>query len=112
MTGLPVGAGNDTKGGTGNVGRGRYGDGGEWEVLAVWPPEVGGAWARGESECGTRVLPFKYLERLLQMYGLRAEVVRPSLDGWNALSCSTTLEKLREEAGEKVCRLRGRDRKE
>jgi hypothetical protein len=61
------------------------------------------------AECGTRVLPFKYLERLLPMYGMRAEVVRPSLDGWNALSCSTTLEKLREEAaGEKVYRWRGR----
>jgi hypothetical protein len=35
-------------------------------------------------------------------------VVRPSLDGWNVLSCSTTLEKLREEAGEKVYRWRKR----
>lgn len=60
------------------------------------------------AECGTRVLPFKYLERLLPMYGMRTEVVRPSLVGWNALSCSTTLEKLREEAGEKVYRWRGR----
>ena len=63
------------------------------------------------AECGTRVLPFKYLERLLPMYGMRAEVVRPSLEGWNALSCSTTLEKLREEAGEKVYRWRGRGKK-
>ena len=29
-------------------------------------------------------------------------LLRPSLDGWNVLSCSTTLENLREEAGEKV----------
>lgn len=40
------------------------------------------------------------------MYGMRAVVVRPSLDGWNALSCSITLEKLREDAGEKVYRWR------
>ena len=34
------------------------------------------------------------------------------LDGWNALSCSTTLEKLREDAGEKVYRWRGRRKKQ
>lgn len=48
------------------------------------------------AENGTRVLPFKYLSRLLSVLGYEAVAVRPGLDGWNAISRSTTLCKLLE----------------
>ena len=38
------------------------------------------------AENGNRVLPYKYLYRLLDALGLKAIVVRPGLPGWNAIS--------------------------
>ncbi len=52
------------------------------------------------AENGTRVLPFKYLSRLLSVLGFKAVAVRPGLDGWNAVSRTTTLDKMQKGAGE------------
>lgn len=52
------------------------------------------------AENGTRVLPFKYLSRLLYVLGYRAVAVRPSLDGWNVISRTATLDKMLKEVGE------------
>ena len=54
------------------------------------------------AENGTRVLPYKYLARLLDALGLKAEIVRPGLDGWNAHSQKMTLEQMLESVGEPV----------
>ena len=35
------------------------------------------------AETGFRVLPYRYLARLLEAFGLKAIIVRPGLDGWN-----------------------------
>ena len=51
------------------------------------------------AENGTRVLPFKYLARLLSVLGYKAVAVRPGLDGWNAISRTTTLDKMQKDAG-------------
>ena len=56
------------------------------------------------AENGNRVLPFKYLSRLLDALGLKAIIVRPSLDGWNSISQTHTLEQMLLEIGEPVYR--------
>ncbi len=53
---------------------------------------------------GNRVLPFKYLSRLLDALSLKAIIVRPSLDGWNSISQTHTLEQMLIEIGEPVYR--------
>ena len=54
------------------------------------------------AETGFRVLPYKYLARLLEAFGLKAVIVRPGLDGWNAISYTMTLEQMLESIGEPV----------
>ena len=61
------------------------------------------------AENGNRVLPFKYLSRFLDALSLKAIIVRPSLDGWNSISQTHTLEQMLLEIGEPVYR---RHRKE
>ena len=46
------------------------------------------------------MLPYKYLERLLEALGLKAVIVRPGLDGWNAISRKGCLEDMLIEIGE------------
>lgn len=53
-----------------------------------------------QAENGIRVLPYKYLERLLEALGLKAVIVRPGLDGWNAISRKRCLEDMLIEIGE------------
>ena len=53
-----------------------------------------------QAENGIRVLPYKYLERLLEALGLKAVIIRPGLDGWNAISRKRTLEDMLAEIGE------------
>jgi len=53
-----------------------------------------------KAETGVRVLPYKYLERLLEALGLKAIIVRPGLDGWNAISRKRCLEDMLIEIGE------------
>jgi hypothetical protein len=48
------------------------------------------------------VLPYKYLARLFEAFGLKAIIVRPGLDGWNAISYTMTLEQMLESIGEPV----------
>ena len=55
-------------------------------------------------ENGNRVLPFKYLSRLLDALGLKAVVVRPGLIDWNPISRTHTLEQMLIEIGEPVYR--------
>jgi hypothetical protein len=54
------------------------------------------------AETGFRVLPYKYLARLLEAFGLKAVIVRPGLDGWNAISYTMTLEQMLESIVEPV----------
>ena len=54
------------------------------------------------AETGFRVLPYKYLARLLEVFGLKAVIVRPGLEGWNAISYMMTLEQMLESIGEPV----------
>ena len=54
------------------------------------------------AETGFRVLPYKYLARLLEAFGLKAIIVRPGLEGWNAISYTMTLEQMLESIGEPV----------
>lgn len=53
-----------------------------------------------QAENGIRVLPYNYLSRLLDALGLKAVIVRPGLDGWNAISRKRTLEDMLLEIGE------------
>ena len=55
-------------------------------------------------EDGFRVLPFKYLCRILDAMGMKAVVTRPSLIGWNDYSQTHTLEQMLLEIGEPVYR--------
>ena len=61
------------------------------------------------AETGFRVLPYKYLARLLEAFGLKAIIVRPGLDGWNAISYTMTLEQMLESIGEPVKRWRKKE---
>ena len=54
------------------------------------------------AETGFRVLPYKCLPRLLEASGLKAVIIRPGLDGWNAISYMMTLEQMLESIGEPV----------
>lgn len=64
------------------------------EVFSQWGLKNGcGNLAHAEN--GTRVLPFKYLSRLLTALELKATVVRPSCSGWNRLSRTHTMEQMR-----------------
>ena len=56
------------------------------------------------AESGNRVLPFKYLSRFLDALSLKAIIIRPSLDGWNSISQTHTLEQMLLEIGEPVYR--------
>ena len=56
------------------------------------------------AENGNRVLPYKYLYRLLDALGLKAIVVRPGLPGWNAISRTKTMDVILESIGEPVYR--------
>lgn len=63
------------------------------EVFSQWGLKSGcGNLAHAEN--GTRVLPFKYLSRLLAALELNATVVRPSCAGWNRLSRTHTMEQM------------------
>jgi len=53
-----------------------------------------------QAENGIRVLPYKYLERLLEALELKAIIIRPGLDGWNAISRKRCLEDMLIEIGE------------
>lgn len=53
-----------------------------------------------KAETGVRVLPYKYLEHLLEALGLKAIIVRPGLDGWNSISRKRHLEDMLAEIGE------------
>ena len=53
-----------------------------------------------QAENGIRVLPYKNPERLLESLGLKAVIVRPGLDGWNAISRKRCLEDMLIEIGE------------
>lgn len=55
-----------------------------------------------QAETGIRVLPYKYLSRLLDALGMKAVIVRPGVDGWNAISYTMTLEQMLESIGEPV----------
>ena len=61
------------------------------------------------AEFGHRVLPFKYLSRLVDALGYKAIVVRPGLPGWNAISRTKTLEQMLESIGEPVYRWKRKD---
>ncbi|MGN1221175.1 MAG: hypothetical protein ACI4TU_09560 [Candidatus Cryptobacteroides sp.] len=56
------------------------------------------------AENGTRVLPFKYLDKLLSVLGYKVVIVRPGLENWNAISRTTTLDKMFKEIGEPMKR--------
>lgn len=56
------------------------------------------------AENGTRVLPLKYLDKLLSALGCKAIIVRPGLENWNAISRTTTLDKMFKEIGEPMKR--------
>ncbi len=53
-----------------------------------------------KAETGVRVLPYKYLEHLLEALGLKAIIIRPGLDGWNTISRKRCLEDMLIEIGE------------
>lgn len=55
-------------------------------------------------EDGYKVLPYKYLTRIMNALGLKAILTRPSLPGWNAYSRTHTLEQMLTEIGEPVYR--------
>lgn len=55
-------------------------------------------------EDGFKVIPYKYLTRILNAIGFKAIITRPSLPGWNEYSRSHTLEQMFTEIGEPVYR--------
>ena len=59
-----------------------------------------------QAETGVRVLPYRYLARLLEAFGLKAIIVRPGLEGWNKHSLNMNLEEMLVAIGEPVKRWR------
>jgi putative component of toxin-antitoxin plasmid stabilization module len=55
-------------------------------------------------EDGFKVIPYKYLTRILNAIGFKAILTRPGLPGWNEYSRSHTLEQMLLEIGEPVYR--------
>ena len=55
-------------------------------------------------EDGFKVIPYKYLTRILNAIGYKAILTRPGLPGWNEYSRSHTLEQMLIEIGEPVYR--------
>lgn len=47
-----------------------------------------------QAETGVRVLPYRYLARLLEAFDLKAIIVRPGLEGWNAHSINMNKEEM------------------
>ena len=62
-----------------------------------------------QAETGVRVLPYRYLARLLEAFGLKAIIVRPGLEGWNKHSLSMNLEEMLVAIGEPVKRWRRKE---
>ena len=54
------------------------------------------------AETGFRVLPYRYLARLLEAFALKAIIVRPGLEGWNKHSLNMNLEEMLISIGEPV----------
>ena len=61
------------------------------------------------AETGFRVLPYRYLARLLEAFGLKAIIVRPGLEGWNKHSLNMNLEEMLVSIGEPVKRWRRKE---
>lgn len=59
-----------------------------------------------QAETGVRVLPYRYLARLLEAFDLKAVIVRPGLEGWNAHSINMNMEEMLIAIGEPVKRWR------
>ena len=57
---------------------------------------------RARTSAFSIVVLYKYLARLLEAFGLKAVIVRPGLEGWNAISYTMTLEQMLESIGEPV----------
>ena len=62
-----------------------------------------------QAETGVRVLPYRYLARLLEAFGLKAIIVRPGLEGWNKHSLNMNLEEMLVSIGEPVKRWRRKE---
>lgn len=62
-----------------------------------------------QAETGVRVLPYRYLARLLEAFGLKAIIVRPGLEGWNKHSLNMNLEEMLVAIGEPVKRWRRKE---
>lgn len=61
-----------------------------------------------QAETGVRVLPYRYLSRLLEAFDLKAIIVRPGLEGWNTHSINMNMEEMLIAVGETVWMLEHR----
>ena len=71
---------------------------------AVVRPEIAHAWTTSD-RASVKFDGMKIEERfkmLNKAFGLKAIIVRPGLDGWNAISYTMTLEQMLESIGEPV----------